>query len=456
MNKASEEPMTEKAKIRRLPWALATDAAYSYDASFTVQSPVFMLFLDALKFPMASIGMLVSLIPFCGLLSPLVGLHVERLGVKRIFVTFWSLRYLILSGLLVIPWIQNRFGGGIALQFLMVILIGFAICRTIAETALTPWMQEYIPERVRGRYFGISGVISTVFNVASVWTAGYLLNRSSSMSGYLVVFGIGVIVGVASALFSIMVPCGKPKPGKTSLLPDFQDFHTPLKDRNFRYYLIGRGFVLLAQMVVGTFLPLYFKDKLGLSTAQVIQLQVWVIIGRFASLPLGWLADRIGGKSVMLIGQAAIMVMSLAWVVIPHQQGTTTYIVTAAALLLNGIAGMAYALGDQRMFYGSVLPAGRNMNYIMVFYPVCQVISGAGNLFSGFLLDGLKGFQSNIGSVHLDQFAPLFILGTLLAGVGALILAFVRKDPPSIKSEKTISSPDLELKLGSEAKSSGA
>jgi len=234
MNKASEEPISEKAKIRRLPWALATDAAYSYDASFTVQSPVFMLFLDALKFPMASIGMLVSLIPFCGLLSPFVGLHVERIGVKRIFVTFWSLRYLVLTGLLAIPWIQNRFGGGVAFQFLMVILLGFAICRTIAETALTPWMQEYIPERVRGRYFGIAGLVSTVFNVASVWTAGYLLNRSNSMSGYLVIFAIGVVVGVASALFSIMVPCGKPKPGKMTLLPDFQDFRLPLQDRNFR------------------------------------------------------------------------------------------------------------------------------------------------------------------------------------------------------------------------------
>jgi len=209
-------------------------------------------------------------------------------------------------------------------------------------------------------------------------------------------------------------------------------------------YLTGRGFVLLAQMVVGTFLPLYFKDQLGLSTAQVIQLQVWVIVGRFASYPLGWLADRIGGKSVMLIGQAAIMVLSLAWVMLPHHQGTTTYILTAAALLLNGIAAMAYALGDQRMFYGSVLPVGRNMNYIMVYYPVCQVISGAGNLSSGFLLDGLKGFHLSIGPVHLGQFAPLFALGAVLAGVGAWILTFVRKDPPSIKTEKTTSGPDLE------------
>ena len=433
--------VTDAEKIRKLPWALATDAAYSYDASFTVQIPVYMLFLDALKFPKASIGTLLSLIPFFGLLSPLVGPHVERFGVKRIFVTFWSLRYLILSGLLVIPWIHGRWGGGVAFQCLVVILVGFAICRTIAETALTPWMQEYIPERVRGRFFGINGIVSTVFNMLSVWTAGWLLSRCSTMDGYLVIFGIGVVVGVASALFSVMLPCGQPRPGKVPLLPVVRDFHAPLQDRNFRLYLIGRGFVLIAQMLVGTFLPLYFKDKLGLSTSQVVQLQVWLIVARFSSYSWGWLADRIGGKAVMLIGQVGAMVMSLVWVVLPHGQGMVTYVAAAGTLLLSSMAGVAYALGDQRMFYGSVLPTGRNMNYIMVFYPCCQVLMGLGNILSGFLLDMLKSFHWTVGSIQLDQFSPLFVLGTLLAGLGAWVLAFVRKDPPTLKSAKSAAGP---------------
>ena len=141
----------------------------------------------------------------------------------------------------------------------------------------------------------------------------------------------------------------------------------------------------------------------------------------------------------MLIGQVGATGMALAWIAVPHQQGAMTYAATAAALFLTHVAGCAYALGDSRMFYGSVLPSENSMNYTMVFYPCCQLMMGLGNLASGFLLDVLGNFHASIGPIQLDQYAPVFAFGALLAGLGAWILSFVRKDPPTLlKSGKHI------------------
>ena len=156
------------------------------------------------------------------------------------------------------------------------------------------------------------------------------------------------------------------------------------------------------------------------------------MIASFSSYPWGWLSDRIGGKAVMLIGQTGAVVVSLAWMVMPRQHAWWTHGLAAFVYFMFGVMGVAYALGDQRMFYGSVLPKERNMNHTMVFYTWCQVLLGSGMLLSGRLLDTFKNLHGTIGSVHLDQFVPSFGLGALLAGLGAWILCFVRADAPTL------------------------
>ncbi|MEW6755393.1 MAG: HEAT repeat domain-containing protein [Candidatus Latescibacterota bacterium] len=62
-------PPTEALKLRRLPWVVAHNAANSAFSQLTFFGPVFILFLDDLGLPKTRIGLLLSFLPFAGLLA---------------------------------------------------------------------------------------------------------------------------------------------------------------------------------------------------------------------------------------------------------------------------------------------------------------------------------------------------------------------------------------------------
>ncbi len=98
------------------------------------------------------IGFLLSLIPFAGLVALFISSWVARFGFKRTYVLFFGVRKVITIGLLLTPWVASRFGSQGLLIFITLIMGGFSLSRAIAETGFYPWVQEYIPNSVRGKY----------------------------------------------------------------------------------------------------------------------------------------------------------------------------------------------------------------------------------------------------------------------------------------------------------------
>jgi len=131
---------------------LAQQAFNSIFASLTVFGSVFLLFLHELRLPTAQIGMLLSLLPFCGLLALGFAPVATRLGRRRVFLVCWTARKFAIAGLVLLPWVTGRVGRTGGLLYLVALVALFAVLRSLAETAWYPWTQEMIPARVRGRF----------------------------------------------------------------------------------------------------------------------------------------------------------------------------------------------------------------------------------------------------------------------------------------------------------------
>src|SRR5664279_3113347 len=82
--------LAEEEKLRGLPWQLAGNALNSVFAYLTVFGSVFLLFLHELGLPKAQIGMLLSLLPFAGLLALGFAPVATRLGRRRVFLACWT------------------------------------------------------------------------------------------------------------------------------------------------------------------------------------------------------------------------------------------------------------------------------------------------------------------------------------------------------------------------------
>jgi len=101
---------TDVDKIRSLPWLITADVINTGFCLLTFFGSIFLLFLDALGLQAAQIGLLLSLIPFCGMIAPFIAPVVARIGYKRVFVTFWGIRTVVIALLLLTPIVQVRYG----------------------------------------------------------------------------------------------------------------------------------------------------------------------------------------------------------------------------------------------------------------------------------------------------------------------------------------------------------
>ena len=165
------EPTTVE-KLRGLPWSILSNSANTIFSQFTFFGSTFVLFLSYLNMDKTQIGFLLSLIPFAGLVALFISGQVARFGFKRTYVLFFGIRKVIAIGLLLTPWVASSFGPQGTLIFIAIIMAGFSLARAIAETGFYPWVQEYIPNSVRGKYSATNSIYTTLVGLGSVAVAG--------------------------------------------------------------------------------------------------------------------------------------------------------------------------------------------------------------------------------------------------------------------------------------------
>ena len=105
------EPTTAE-KMRGLPWALSGHTANAIHLNLALAGPVFMVFMETLDLEKDQMGLVLSIIPFFGVLSLVLARPAARGGFKRVFLSMWTLRTFILAAMIFLPWIGEDFRFG--------------------------------------------------------------------------------------------------------------------------------------------------------------------------------------------------------------------------------------------------------------------------------------------------------------------------------------------------------
>ncbi|MEI2692291.1 MAG: MFS transporter [Anaerolineae bacterium] len=352
------EPTTVD-KLRALPWSIASNAAQSVYLQLTFFGSVFVLFLSSLGLDNVQIGFLLSLLPFTGILSLALAPAIARVGYKRTWLTFFGLRTFITAFLLLTPWVVERFGSEAAMGFITAVVLVYALVRTVGVSAGFPWIQEYVPNSVRGKYTASNNFYSTIAGFIAVTTAGLVLERTIGLTGYMVLIAIGVLFGFISVALASRIPGGAPvKPDKSKPAPP-RDIKDALRDSDMLRYLAGVGLFTLATVPLGAFLPLFMRDQVGLSTSQVVLLQTGAMVGALVSSYFwGWASDRYGGRPVTLYGLAFRALLPVFWMLLPGM-GSAALPAANAIAVFQGFADVGWQVGATRLLYVSIVPHGQ-------------------------------------------------------------------------------------------------
>lgn len=424
-----EEPTTAE-KIRRLPWSIISNAANSVFAQFTFFGSAFILFLSDLDLNNTEIGFLLSLFPFFGLVALFILPLVARFGYKRTYVTFWGIRKVITAGLLLTPWILNEYGSRVTLIYIVVITMGFGLCRAIAETGFFPWVQEYIPDSIRGKYAAINSIFSNITGILAVVVASFVLEHTSGLDGYMDLFAVGVLFGVICVVTAMRIPGGAPVKGEEAKKTAYRELRRPVRDRNLQLYLIGIALYALGVVPMASFQPLFMEQQVGLSESNIVLLSNAVLIGGLISTYLlGWAADRYGSKPVMLLGIYLKLLLPIGWLLMPRHSPLSFPIALGIAFV-HGVGEFAWAIGSARLLFVSVVPREQSAQYMAVYYAAAGIIGGVSQLAGGYILDLSAGLSGELFGIPIDPFTPLYVMGLVLPILSLIFFRAVRADSP--------------------------
>ena len=422
-------PPTTAEKLRALPWALGANASNSVFVQLVFFGPAFVLFLDELSISRTEIGFLLSLVPFTGLVALFIAPRVARFGFKRTFLTFWGARNITAVFLLFVPFVALNFGLQAAVLFITIIMIAFSLCRSIAETGYYPWVQEYIPDTVRGKFSATNSAVSNLVGIIATTVATFVISLSDDINRFLILFAIGIGFGLLGVLMYSRIPGGASVSADDKVNSmSYRDLLTTIQDKNLRFHIIGILFFTFGTAPLYSFLPLFMRQEVGLTESNILSLQISILIGGLISSQLlGWSADRYGSKPVMLSGVILASVLPIGWVLMPR---LSTISLPMAVLLafFQGISAIAWGVGSGRLLFTQIVPRDKTSQYMAVYYASIGLIGGVSKFIGGIILDAFDGLSGQLAFITLDSYSVLMLMSIILPLISVLMFRYVRSD----------------------------
>ncbi len=424
---AAEEPQapvepTKLAKLQGLRWAITGSSLNTFFAQFTLFGSVFVLFLDTLGMDKAQIGLLLSLLPFASVIAPLAAPAVARYGYKRAFLTAFGARKVVILFLLLTPLVAATYGEQATVIFVAIVVGIFALLRALVETAHLPWVQEYVPNSVRGKYAATDNFFATVSGMSAVLIAGAVIGNTDGLFGYMLLIGSGVLLGFGSLWAYTFVPGGARSEIRMSKEQRNESFRKAFDDRDYRRYLIGVGLVTVGTVPLASFLPLYLQEQVGIAAGQVIWMQIGTLAGALASGYLwGWTADRYGSKPVMLSGTLLLVATPFIWWFLPSAGGLSLAIALGAAFA-QGVSNLGWVIGAGRLLFVNIVPPRYKVGYMALYSAFVGIVAGLSQVSSGYLIDIFQSVDFLSGTGLLNPYTPMILLAILMPMLSFIIL----------------------------------
>ncbi|UCG26258.1 MAG: MFS transporter [Chloroflexota bacterium] len=413
--------LTDVDKINRLPWLVGAQTLNIVFVLLTFSGTVFVLFLDELGLDDGQIGILLAIVPFLGIIAPFVAPIVSRFGYKRTYVTFWGIRNFVIAFLLLTPAVLDRYGTNGAFIWVAVIILFFGACRAIAETGGYPWKKEVVPDNIRGKYTAVNSMSTTVASILVIVVAGYVIESLTGLSPFMILIAIGIAFGLLSVIAFARVPAEDRQQRQSEGGGYIRQMNQAVHSKNFVLFLVILGLATIGGRSVISFVPLFMKEQVGLSEGVVVLLSVGTFIGALVTSFLwGWAADRYGSKPVMQLSLYSLLLLPVAWILLPQHSVASAPLAMAIAVVA-GIATLAWQISWTRYLFVNAVPEGNKSAYLAVFYAWFAIVAGLGPFLAGQILSASKNLETQIWRLSIGPYTPLFVLSFILILIGAII-----------------------------------
>lgn len=314
------------------------------------------------------------------------------------------------------------FSGSASRIVFLLLLVAASCFEAIGDPPWFSWLADIIPQKQHGRFWGRRNAWIALANLLVVVPIGYAMDRASgdwAMTGLMVVFGFGLILGMLDLFIHRTIP--EPPMAMPPRRRFWHEVKMPLLDPNFRPWLVFNAFWTFSVMLGGSLATVYIMNDLKISNNYtggslvliVLPLMLTILTGKL----LGRMVDKAGVKRTLLWGYALWATIPLFW--IPATPSTAMFWLGLSAVATIGVtAGTTASL----KLITRQPPTGHVAMYVAVSTCTGALAGGFGPLIGGFVLQALKNTSWQIGGFTVIGFHVLFIASFVLRSCALLAI----------------------------------
>ncbi|MFM1851628.1 MAG: hypothetical protein RIS54_1312 [Verrucomicrobiota bacterium] len=291
-------------------------------------------------------------------------------------------------------------------------IVGFSIISlssAINGVAWNGWMQEVVPARLRGKYFGVRNrllYVSMITFLLSV--SGLLALMQGSLGAYVVLFAIAIVLRISSVLSQQRMVTPVSHHTSAAQLPWQEQVRNVRNDSTLVRFI---GFAALMGFTInlfGPFFPVFMYEQLHITVAKANWILLFGPLGAAVSFPAwGRLLDRHGNIPVMVVALALWQLFNVIWCFVTPANTWLLYVVATT----GGIFSAGYGIGVFNLLLKLTPPNSRTMG-IALFVSLSCLAAAMGPPLGGYLITWAKnqGFEA-LRVYHVAfAFAPIVSL----------------------------------------------
>lgn len=294
----------------------------------------------------------------------------------------------------------------------------------VAGVGWSTWIEQWIPARVRGKFFGRRNQIlqfsTVVFLVASGWG---LSAGAYNIRAFQAVIFAACFLRIFSLRWQAISPTRPHRPPHPSTLSLGGQVDVLVGARSFLVFVAFGAVWSFAANCFGPFYTVFMLDRVGFSTFDVGAVTALAQVGGALSLPAwGRLLDRHGCKSVMVFSLILWQLSMFGWCLVGPGHPLALY----ALWTWIGATSAGFVLGNF-MIGLRLIPVEAKALAIGVNLAVSSLVAAVAPVMGGVVLSRLVG-----SGVDPDRaYHGCFVVQPVVSLLGAFLLLRVREPAAS-------------------------
>ncbi len=314
------------------------------------------------------------------ILTPLLA---QRLNARRLCIaSAWMHVIGWLAFVAVMPFVPQGDDSTTVITFVAIFSF-IALSTAINGVAWNGWMQEAVPLRIRGKFFGRRNRLLYISLLAFLFAAsGVLAWFEGSLLAFHVLLAVGITMRTVSVLAQQRMHLNTGKAPVRKEAPWREQLSQVWQDRTFMRFI---GFAALMGFSVNLFAPFYpvfMFQELHLSAAETNFMLLTTILAAAIAFPAwGRLIDRYGNIPIMIVSLVLWQIFNVLWCFVGPDNIGLLYVPLAA----GGLFTAGYGVGVFGLLLKLTPPEARTMS-VALFVSLSSLAAAVGPIIGSNLL----------------------------------------------------------------------